>query len=71
MPADWIGAHTGHSRRSARVPNLLVPDDTKVAVIKCLALRAGSQPHLCGDGSALRDGDPAGPAASSREKARV
>ena len=35
--ADWIGAHTRAFEAIGRVPNLLVPDNTKVAVIKaCL-----------------------------------
>src|SRR6202158_474588 len=35
--ADWIGAHTRAFKAIGGVPNLLVPDNTKVAVIKaCL-----------------------------------
>jgi len=35
--ADWIGAHTRAFEAIGGVPNLLVPDNTKVAVIKaCL-----------------------------------
>ena len=35
--ADWIGAHTRAFAALGGVPNLLVPDNTKVAVIKaCL-----------------------------------
>jgi transposase len=35
--ADWIGAHTRAFAAISGVPNLLVPDNTKVAVIKaCL-----------------------------------
>src|ERR1700687_2335965 len=32
--ADWIGAHTRAFEAIGGVPNLLVPDNTKVAVIK-------------------------------------
>lgn len=36
--ADWIGAHTRSFEAIGGVPNLLVPDNTKVAVIKaCLS----------------------------------
>jgi transposase len=37
---DWIGAHIRSFDAIGGVPNLLVPDNTKVAVIKaCLASR--------------------------------
>ena len=37
--ADWIGAHTRAFEAIGGVPNLLVPDNTKVAVIKAGAPR--------------------------------
>ena len=48
--ADWIGAHTWAFEAIGGVPNLLVPDNTKVAVIKaCLyepqVNRTGASPR--------------------------
>jgi transposase len=53
--ADWIGAHTRALAALGGVPNLLVPDNTKVAVIKaCLYEPQVNRTY------ALRYGDPAG-----------
>src|ERR1700738_1600827 len=44
--ADWIGAHTRAFAAIGGVPNLLVPDNTKVAVIKaCLYEAQGHRTH--------------------------
>ena len=51
--ADWIGAHTRAFAALGGVPKLLVPDNTKVAVIKSLPLRAAGQSDLRRDGGPL------------------
>jgi transposase len=63
--ADWIGAHTRAFAALGGVPKLLVPDNTKVAVIKGLPLRAADQSDLRRNGGALRHRDPAGAAPSA------
>ena len=62
---DWIGAHTRAFAAIGGVPNLLVPDNTKVARHQGLPLRAAGQPQLCRDGGALQMRGPAGPSAAA------
>jgi transposase len=54
--ADWIGAHTRAFEAIGGVPNLLVPDNTKVAVIKaCLyEPQVNRTPAFAGAGSMPR-----------------
>jgi transposase len=43
--ADWIGVHTRAFEAIGGVPNLLVPDNTKVAVIKACLYEPQSLPR--------------------------
>jgi len=61
---DSIGAHTGAFEAIGGVPNLLVPDNTKVAVIKACLYEPQVLNRTYGrDGGALRHGGPPGPTA--------
>ena len=43
---DWIHAHVRAFEAIGGVPHLLVPDNTKTAVIKGLSLRCSGQSNL-------------------------
>jgi hypothetical protein len=60
--ADWIGAHTRAFPAIGGVPSLIVPDNTKTAVIKASLCEPFRQPYLHGDGRALRHCHSAGSA---------
>jgi transposase len=47
--ADWIGAHTRAFEAIGGVPNLLVPDNAKVAVIKGLSSISLTATPVCGN----------------------
>ena len=51
---DWIDAHVRALEAIGGVPQLLVPDNTKTAVIKALPLRSSGQSDLCRNGGTLR-----------------
>jgi hypothetical protein len=68
--ADWIGAHTRVFEAIGGGPNLLVPDNTRVVVIKACLYEPQGQPHLRRDGGALRHGGPAGPTAAAARQSR-
>src|SRR5438270_4990207 len=61
--ADWIGAHTRAFAALGGVPKLLVPDNTKVAVIKAYLYEPQVNRTYAETGGALRYRDPAGKAA--------
>src|SRR5580692_8826019 len=50
---DWIGAHTRAFEAIGGVPKLLVPDNTKVAVIKACLYEPQVNRTYCRDGGAL------------------
>ena len=52
--ADWIDAHTHAFAAIGGVPHLLVPDNTKAAVIKACLYQVHVESHLCRNGGALR-----------------
>jgi hypothetical protein len=53
------------------VPHLLVPDNTKVAVIKACLYEPQVNRNLCRDGNPLRYGDLAGQAAPAARQGEV
>jgi len=63
--ADRISGHVGALDAIGGVPALLVPDDTKVAVVKDLPLRSAAQSQLGRDGGALRHRHSTGAAAQA------
>ena len=63
--ADWIGAHTRAFEAIGGVPNAAGAGQYQGGRDQGLPLRAAGQPHLYGDGGALRHGDPAGTAAAA------
>lgn len=62
--ADWISGHVG-AFEAIGVLALLVPDNTKVAVIKACSLGSADQPQLRRHGGALRHRHSAGQAAAA------
>ena len=59
---DWIGSHMRAFAFFGGVTAQIVSDNLKVGHHQGVLLRAGGQPHLCGDGGALRHGRRAGAA---------
>ena len=59
---DWIDAHVRAFEAIGGVPELVVPDNAKTAVIKACLYDPAGQPNLCRDGGALRNRHPAGEA---------
>ena len=62
---DWIDAHVRALSAIGGVPHMLLPDNTKTAVIKACLYDPPGQPDLCRDGGALRDRHFAGAAAAA------
>jgi transposase len=65
--ADWIGAHVHAFEAIGGVPRLLVPDNTKVAVIKA-CLYDPQINRTCRHGGALRHRNTSGPSAASERQ---
>jgi transposase len=62
---DWIDAHVRAFEAIGGVPELVVPDNAKTAIVKASfydPLRPPGQSHLRRDGGALRNRHPAGEA---------